>query len=101
MIKKMLVVEPVTDRNHESISHWYVFIFLFCCTSVKLSHTTKEHRLRVFEVLIRVSGPKREEVAGGWRRLDEELHNLYDSPNMRVSKSRMIKSWNMQHARGR
>jgi hypothetical protein len=28
-------------------------------------------------------GPKREEVAGGWRRLhNEELHNLYTSPNI-------------------
>jgi hypothetical protein len=39
-------------------------------------------RLRVFEtrVLRRIFGPKREEVAGGWRRLhNEELHNLYAS----------------------
>jgi hypothetical protein len=28
-------------------------------------------------------GPRREEVAGGWRRLhNEELHNLYPSPNI-------------------
>jgi len=28
-------------------------------------------------------GPKREEVAGGWRRLhNEELHNLYASANI-------------------
>jgi hypothetical protein len=28
-------------------------------------------------------GPKREELAGGWRRLhNEELHNLYASPNV-------------------
>jgi hypothetical protein len=34
----------------------------------------------------------REEVAGGWRRLhQEELHNLYASPDIvRVIKSRMI-----------
>jgi hypothetical protein len=34
--------------------------------------------LRIFEnrVLRRIFGPKREEVAGGWRRLhNEELHN--------------------------
>jgi hypothetical protein len=31
----------------------------------------KEHRLRMFEnrVLWRIFGPKREEVAGGWRKL--------------------------------
>jgi hypothetical protein len=36
--------------------------------------------LRSFEnrVLRRIYGPKREEVAGGWRTLhNEELHNLY------------------------
>jgi hypothetical protein len=35
-------------------------------------------------VLRRIFGPKREEVAGGWRKLhDEELHNLHASPNIR------------------
>jgi hypothetical protein len=34
-------------------------------------------------MLRRIFGPKREEVAGGWRRLhNEELHNLYVSPNV-------------------
>jgi hypothetical protein len=39
----------------------------------------------VFEnkVLIRIFGPKREEVAGGWRRLhNEELHDLHASSNI-------------------
>jgi len=42
-------------------------------------------RLRVFEnrVLRRIYGSKREEVVSGWRRRhDEELHNLYASPNI-------------------
>jgi hypothetical protein len=37
----------------------------------------------VFEsrVLRRIFGPKMEEVAGDWKRLNiEELHNLYASP---------------------
>jgi hypothetical protein len=40
----------------------------------------EEHRLRVFEnrVLRRISGPKRNEIIGGWRELlSEELHNLF------------------------
>jgi hypothetical protein len=39
----------------------------------------------VFEnrVVRRIFGPKREEVAGGWRTLhNEELHNLYASQNI-------------------
>jgi hypothetical protein len=52
----------------------------------------EEHTLRVSEnrVLRGIFGPKREEVAGGWRRLhNEELHNLYASPDIvRVIKSR-------------
>jgi hypothetical protein len=38
-------------------------------------------------------GAKREEVEGGWRRLyNEELHNLYASPNIiRVIKSRRLR----------
>jgi hypothetical protein len=51
--------------------------------------------LGVFEdrVLRRIFGPKRDELVGGWRNLhDEELHNLYSSPNIiRVTKSRRIK----------
>jgi hypothetical protein len=56
---------------------------------------TEEYRLRVFEnwVLRRIFGPKREEVTGSWRRLhNEELHNLYASPNLiRVIKSSRIR----------
>jgi hypothetical protein len=40
-------------------------------------------------VLRRRFGPKRDEVTGGWRKPhNEELHNLYSSPNI----IRMIKS---------
>jgi hypothetical protein len=38
-------------------------------------------------------GPKRDEVTGEWRKLhDEELNDLYSSPNtVRVKKSRIMK----------
>jgi hypothetical protein len=55
----------------------------------------EEHRLRVFEnrMLRRIFGPKRDEVTGEWRKLqNEELHDLYSSPSIiRIMKSsRMI-----------
>jgi hypothetical protein len=49
----------------------------------------------VFEnrVLRRILGPKRDEGKGGWRKLDnEELHNLYSSPNITsTSKKRRMR----------
>jgi len=86
----------------------FVFLFLSKNLKIKISRTVtlpvvlygyetwslslrEKHRLRVYEnrVLRKIFGPKKEEVAGGWSRLhNEELHNLYASPNIiRVIKS--------------
>jgi hypothetical protein len=57
---------------------------LYGCETWSLT-LREEHTLRVSEyrMLRRIFGPKREEVAGGWRRLhNEELHNLYTSLNI-------------------
>jgi hypothetical protein len=55
----------------------------------------EEHKLRVFgnRVLRRIFGPKRDGVTGGRRKLhNEELHNLYSSPNIiRIIKSRTMR----------
>jgi hypothetical protein len=55
----------------------------------------EEHRLRIFENrVLRIFGPKREED-GSWRKLhNDELHNLYSSPNI----IRMINSRRMRWA---
>jgi len=54
----------------------------------------EERKLRVFEnrVLRRLFGPRRDEVTGEWRRLHNELNDLYSSPNIvRVIKSRRMR----------
>jgi hypothetical protein len=54
----------------------------------------EEHKLRVFENrALRIFGPKRDGVTGGWRKLyNEELHNLYSSPSIiRIIKSRRMR----------
>jgi hypothetical protein len=48
----------------------------------------------VFEnrVLRKIFGPKGDEVIGGWRKLHNELHNLYCSPSIiRIIKSRRMR----------
>jgi hypothetical protein len=61
----------------------YLFIYYYDPQS---SLTLREeHRLRVFEnrVQRRIFVPKRNEVTGEWRKLhNEELHNLYSSPDI-------------------
>jgi hypothetical protein len=48
-------------------------------------HSTEEHRLPVFEnmALRTIFGTTRENITGGCRKLNnEELQNLYSSPNI-------------------
>jgi hypothetical protein len=55
----------------------------------------EEHSLMVFQnrVLMRLFGPERDVVTGGWRKLhNEELHGLYSSRNsFRMIKGRRIR----------
>jgi hypothetical protein len=67
-------------------------VVLYGCETWSLT-LKDEQRLKVFEnrALTRIFGPRRDEVTGDWRKLhNEELHNLYSSPNIiRMIKSRM------------
>jgi hypothetical protein len=54
----------------------------------------EEHRLRVFENrVLRIFGPRRDEVTGEWRKLhNEELRDFYSLPNIiRIIKSRRMR----------
>jgi hypothetical protein len=69
-------------------------VVLYGCETWSLT-PREEQRLRVFEnrVLRRIFGPKRDEAAGEWRRIDnEELSDLYSSPKIiRVIKWRRMR----------
>jgi len=71
-----------------------LLVVLYGCKTWLLT-LREEHRLRVFEnrVLWRIFGPKRDEVTGEWRKLqNEELNDLYCSPNIvRVIKLRRMR----------
>ena len=66
-------------------------VVLYGCETWSLT-LREESRLRVFENLRQIFGPKRDEN-GEWRRLhNEELYSLYRSPNIvRVIKSKKLR----------
>jgi hypothetical protein len=61
---------------------------------IELHHNNIRHTHQIENRVLRgIFGAKREEVEGGWRRLhNEELRNLYASPNIiRVNNARSMK----------
>jgi hypothetical protein len=73
---------------------WLAAVVLYGCETVP-PNIREEERLRVFEnrLMRRIFGPKRDELTGDWRKLhNEELRNLYSSPNIiRMIKSRIMR----------
>jgi len=67
-------------------------VVLYGCETWSLT-LREERRLRVFEKrVLRIFGPKRVDVTGEWRKLHEELNDVYSSPNIfRVIKSRRMR----------
>jgi hypothetical protein len=70
-------------------------VVLYGCETWSITLSV-EHRLRVFEnSVLRIFGPKRDEVTGDWRKLHNgKLHNLYSSRDI----VRQIKSRKMRWA---
>jgi hypothetical protein len=67
-------------------------VVLYGCETWSLT-LREEHKVFENRVLRSISGPRRDEVRGVWRKLhNKELHNLYSSPSIiRMIKSRKIR----------
>jgi hypothetical protein len=91
LLSSRLLSRNVKVKIHKTI---ILLVVLYGCETWSLK-LREEHRLRVFEnrVLRRIFGPKKDEVTGEWRKLhNEELHNLYSSPDIiRQVKSRRMR----------
>jgi hypothetical protein len=97
IIQSKIFCLPVSYQNKLKIKIYKTVILpvvLYGCETWSLN-LGKEHRLRVFENrVLRIFGPKRKED-GSWRKLhNDELHDLYSSPNI----ARLIKSRKMRWA---
>jgi hypothetical protein len=83
------VSKNIKIRTYKSI---ILTVVLYGCETWSLT-LRAEHRLRVFENrVLRIFGPKRDEVTGGCIKLhNEKLHKLYSSPNIigMIKSSRM------------
>jgi hypothetical protein len=85
-----LLSKYIKIRNWKTIT---LPVVLHGCETCSLTLREK-HRLRVFgDRVLRIFGPKRDEVTGGWIKLhNEELHNLCSSPStIRTAKSRKMR----------
>jgi hypothetical protein len=93
LLSSRLLSRKVKVKTYKTI---ILPVVLYGCETWSLT-LREEHRLRVFEnrTLRKIFGPKRDEVTGEWRKLhDEELHILYNSPNI----FKQIKSKGMRWA---
>jgi len=90
-----LLSSRLLSKNLEIKIHRTIIlpVVLYGCETWPLT-LREERKLRVFQsIVLRIFGPRRDEVTGEWKRLhNEELNDLYSSPNIvRVTKSRRMR----------
>jgi hypothetical protein len=88
------VLSPAVKKWKKRIYKTIILpVVLYGCEIWSLT-VREEHKLRVFQNrVLRIFGPKRDRVMGGWRKLhNEELHNLYSLLSIiRIIKSRRMR----------
>jgi hypothetical protein len=90
LLSSRLLSKNVKVRIYKTI---ILSVVLYGCETWSLT-IREEYKMRAFEKrVLRIFGPKRDGVKGGWRKLhNEELHNLYSSPSIiRNIKSRRMR----------
>jgi hypothetical protein len=95
-VQSLLYSSPLSRNVKVKIYRTIILpVVLYGCETWSLT-LREQHRLRMFENrVLRIFGPKRDEVMGEWRKLHNgELHNLYSSPDI----IRQIKSRRMRWA---
>jgi hypothetical protein len=93
-VQKILSSHLLSKNMKVRIYKTVIFsVVLYGCETWSLT-LREEYRLKIFQnSMLRIFGPKRYEVRGGWRKLDiEKIHNLYSSPSI----IKMIKSRRMR-----
>jgi hypothetical protein len=91
----LIIKKPAKIRIHKTI---ILPVILNGCEIWSLT-LREERRLRV---LRRIFGPKRDEVTGGWRKLQiEVLHNFFSAPNINgANRSRRMRWVGLLHTGG-
>ena len=94
-VQKLLTSRLISRKLKLKIYRTVILpVILYGCESWSTT-VADEQKLRVFEnkILRKIYGPKRDEMTGEWRRLhNEELHGLYDSPDVvKIMKSRRLR----------
>jgi len=93
-VQNLLSSRLLSKNLKSKIYRTIILPFILCGCETRSLSLREERKLRVFEnMVLTIFGPRRDEVMGEWRRLNnKELNDLYSSPNIvRVIKSRRIR----------
>jgi hypothetical protein len=83
-------------KNSDIRNYIYSFALVLYGSETWSLILREENRLKVIQkrLLRRISGLKRDEITGGWRKLhNEELRKIYSSPNIIIMTNSWMTQW--------